>query len=74
MTPWWQSLIGFLGLFLLAWLFSENRRAVRCGPAMAALALHFVEALSLLEVPLFRHFFLLTAGLSRPCRRHSSAS
>ncbi len=59
MTPWWQSLIGFLGLFLLAWLFSENRRAVRCGPAMAALALQFVLALSLLEVPLFRHFFLV---------------
>ncbi len=56
---WSQSLIGFVGLFLLTWLFSENRRAVRYRPALVALALQFFIALLLLEIPLFRHFFLV---------------
>jgi len=56
---WWQSLSGFLGLFFLAWLFSENRRAVRIKPALIALGLQLLIGLLLLEVPLFSHFFLL---------------
>ena len=56
---WWQSLSGLLGLFLLTWLFSENRRAVRPGPALVALGLQLLIALVLLEVPLFRQFFAL---------------
>lgn len=56
---WSQSLIGFVGLFLLTWLFSENRRAVRYRPALVALALQFLIAVLLLEIPLFRHFFLV---------------
>ncbi|MGB7551940.1 MAG: Na+ dependent nucleoside transporter N-terminal domain-containing protein, partial [Chromatiaceae bacterium] len=48
-----------MGLFLLTWLFSENRRAVRYQPALVALALQFLIALLLLEIPLFRHFFLV---------------
>ena len=56
---WWQSLSGLLGLFLLAWLFSEHRRAVRLGPALVALGLQLLIALVLLEVPLFRQFFAL---------------
>ena len=56
---WWQSLSGLLGLFLLAWLLSEKRRAVRPGPALVALGLQLLIALVLLEVPLFRHFFAL---------------
>ncbi len=56
---WWQSLGGMLGLFLLAWLFSENRRAVRPGPALVALGLQLLITLVLLEVPLFRQFFAL---------------
>lgn len=56
---WWQSLGGMLGLFLLAWLFSENRRAVRPGPALVALGLQLLITLVLLEIPLFRQFFAL---------------
>ncbi|HSO79972.1 MAG TPA: Na+ dependent nucleoside transporter N-terminal domain-containing protein, partial [Chromatiaceae bacterium] len=56
---WSQSLIGLVGLFLLTWLFSENRRAVRYQPALVALALQFLIALLLLEIPLFRHFFMV---------------
>ena len=56
---WSQSLIGLVGLFLLTWLFSENRRAVRYRPALVALALQFLIALLLLEIPLFRHFFMV---------------
>ncbi|MBP8290042.1 MAG: nucleoside:proton symporter, partial [Chromatiaceae bacterium] len=52
-------MIGFVGLFLLTWLFSENRRAVRYRPALVALALQFLIAVLLLEIPLFRHFFLV---------------
>ena len=55
---WWQSLSGLLGLFLLTWLFSENRRAVRPGPALVALGMQILIAFVLLEVPVFRHFFL----------------
>jgi CNT family concentrative nucleoside transporter len=58
-TMWSQSLIGFVGLFLLTWLFSENRRAVRFRPALVALILQFFIALLLLEIPLFRHVFLV---------------
>ena len=47
------------GPFLLTWLFSENRRAVRYRPALVALALQFLIALLLLEIPLFRHFFMV---------------
>ncbi len=60
---WSQSLIGFVGLFLLTWLFSENRRAVRYQPALVALALQFLIALLLLEIPLFRHFFMVLNDL-----------
>ena len=56
---WLQSLIGLLGLFLLTWFFSENRRQVRYRPVLVALALQFIIALLLLEIPLFRHFFLV---------------
>ncbi len=56
---WWQSLSGLLGLFLLAWLFSENRRAVRPGPALVALGLQLLITLVLLEVPFFRQVFAL---------------
>ncbi len=56
---WSQSLIGFVGLFLLTWLFSENRRTVRFRPALVALILQFFIALMLLEIPLFRHVFLV---------------
>ncbi len=62
-TMWWQSLVGMLGLFLLTWLFSENRRAVRLGMAFVALGLQLLIAFLLLAVPLFRQSFMLLNDL-----------
>lgn len=62
-TMWWQSLVGMLGLFLLTWLFSENRRAVRLGMACVALGLQLLIAFLLLAVPLFRQSFMLLNDL-----------
>lgn len=70
---WLQSLIGFLGLFMLTWLFSENRRAIRYRPALVALALQFFIALLLLEIPLFRHFFLVLNELVTSLEAATSA-
>jgi len=60
---WWQSLVGMLGLFLLTWLFSENRPEVRLGMAFVALGLQLLIAFLLLAVPLFRQSFLLLNDL-----------
>src|SRR4051812_40871071 len=46
-----QSLLGVLALLAVAWLISENRRAVAWRSAAAGLLLTFLTALILLKVP-----------------------
>src|SRR4051812_43744818 len=46
-----QSLLGVLALLAVAWLISENRRAVAWRSAAAGLLLTFLTALVLLKVP-----------------------
>jgi len=53
-----QSAFGFISLFLIAWLLSENRRAVPWRIVIAGTLLQIALAALLLLVPLFRDGFL----------------
>jgi len=53
-----QSAFGFIAIFLIAWLLSENRRAVPWRIVIAGALLQIALAALLLMVPLFRDGFL----------------
>jgi CNT family concentrative nucleoside transporter len=53
-----QSVLGIGGLLLIAWLVSEERRAVPWRAIGAGLALQLVLALLLLKLPFMKEFFL----------------
>ena len=53
-----QSAFGFVALFAIAWLVSENRRAVPWRTVIAGALLQFFLAALLLKVPVFRELFL----------------
>ena len=54
-----QSLLGIPVLLILAWLFSENRRAIPWRSVGAGLLLQLILALVLLKLPGSRNFFLV---------------
>jgi CNT family concentrative nucleoside transporter len=53
-----QSAFGFLAIIAIAWLFSEDRRAVPWRIVVSGAALQIVLAAALLKLPLFREVFL----------------
>ena len=53
-----QSAFGFVALFLIAWLLSEDRRAVPWRIVVSGALLQIVLAAALLKLPLFRDVFL----------------
>ena len=53
-----QSAFGFLAIFGIAWLLSENRRAVPWRIVISGALLQVVLAALLLKLPLFRDIFL----------------
>ncbi len=53
-----QSAFGFVAIVLVAWLLSENRRAVPWRIVVSGAALQIVLAAALLKLPLFRDLFL----------------
>lgn len=57
--PMLQSGFGLLVFVLIAWILSENRRAVSLRLVGAGLALQLVIALLLLKIPALSNFFLL---------------
>ena len=60
-----QGIVGIIFLTGLAWLISENRRAVRFQIIFTSLAVQFALALILLKIPIFGDFFiLLNRGVS----------
>jgi CNT family concentrative nucleoside transporter len=60
-----QGIAGIIFLTGLAWLISENRRAVRVQVIFTGLALQFALALIMLKIPLFAHLFaLLNRGVT----------
>jgi len=60
-----QGIVGIVFLTGLAWLISENRRAVRFQIIFTSLAVQFALALILLKIPIFGDFFiLLNRGVS----------
>jgi len=54
-----QSLIGLFGLALIAWVLSEDRRAVSWKTAFYGILVQLVLAAVMLKIPLFKEFFLL---------------
>ena len=54
-----QGIVGIIFLTGLAWLVSENRRAVRFQIIFIGLVVQFALALILLKIPLFGDFFTL---------------
>lgn len=52
-----QGVLGLVALIALAWLLSENRRAVRPGLILAGLGLQLVLAVLLLKLPPARNIF-----------------
>ncbi len=58
-----QSFIGLFVLALIAWVLSENRRAVSWRAALYGILVQLVLAAVMLKVPLFREFFLLLNSL-----------
>ena len=53
-----QALAGIGGILLIAWLLSENRKAVAWRPILAGLALQLALALLLLKLPFAKDAFL----------------
>ena len=53
-----QSVFGFVAIIAIAWLFSEDRRAVPWRIVVSGAALQIVLAAALLKLPLFRDLFL----------------
>jgi CNT family concentrative nucleoside transporter len=59
MMPALQCAFGFIGIFLIAWLLSENRRSVPWRIVASGALLQIVLAALLLKAPLFRDLFLV---------------
>lgn len=58
MGPLMQSAFGLLGLLFLAWLLSENRRAVPWRIVLSGVLLQIMLAALLLKTPPLKQFFL----------------
>jgi concentrative nucleoside transporter, CNT family len=60
-----QGIVGIIFLTGLAWLISENRRAVRVQIIFTGLLIQFTLALIMLKIPIFGDFFaLLNRGVT----------
>ena len=55
--PQMTSFLGLAGMFLIAWIFSENRRAAQWRLALIGTSLQFVLALLVLKTEAGRFFF-----------------
>jgi CNT family concentrative nucleoside transporter len=58
-----QPVLGLAVFMGIAWLMSENRRAISAKWPAAGLALQFAVAAALLNIPLCKDFFLLLNGI-----------
>ena len=52
-----QSVLGIAALLAIAWLISENRRAVSLKQAAVGLAVTLITALALIKLPFVAHAF-----------------
>ncbi|HEV2009202.1 MAG TPA: Na+ dependent nucleoside transporter N-terminal domain-containing protein, partial [Burkholderiales bacterium] len=59
MSPILQSAFGFIAILVLAWLASENRRAVAWRTIIVGIVLQLVLAAALLKLSLFKHVFIV---------------
>ena len=58
MAPMLQSAFGFVAILALAWLISENRRAIPWRTVLAGVGLQLALAAALLKLEVFKLFFL----------------
>ena len=68
-----QPMLGLTLLIALAWLLSEDRRAVRPRLILAGLALQFLIALALLKLPLVKDAFLVLNQMVLAIQRATQA-
>jgi CNT family concentrative nucleoside transporter len=68
-----QALLGIVVLLLIAWLVSENRRAVPVRTLVAGLALQLALALLLLKLPPVRDLFLALNGVVQGLQQATAA-
>ena len=59
----WQSLLGLFAFAVLAWLFSENRRAVSGRGALTGIGVQVTLAALFLNIAWFQHFFIALNGV-----------
>ncbi len=54
-----QSIFGILSILLIAYLFSETKKAIAFKSILIALAIHLILALMFLNLPIFKDFFMM---------------
>ncbi|MBV9538520.1 MAG: nucleoside:proton symporter, partial [Acidisphaera sp.] len=69
----WRGVLGFLCIFLLAWILGENRRGVRWRPILGGIGLQIALALLLLRVPASTRVFLLLNDGAQALQRATDA-
>jgi CNT family concentrative nucleoside transporter len=69
----WQGLAGVLVLLALAWLLSENRRAIAWRTVVGGVVLEFALAVLLIRVPPARHLMLLLNDAADALQRATDA-
>jgi CNT family concentrative nucleoside transporter len=71
-----QSLVGFVALHALAWLFSTNRRAIPWRPVITGMGLSLLLGALFLKLPVFAEVFLwlnrVVAALERATQEGTS--
>ncbi len=53
----WQGLLGIVFILLLAWIFSNNRKAINLQLVFTGLGLQMLIGLLILKVPVIKYFF-----------------
>jgi CNT family concentrative nucleoside transporter len=69
----WQGLAGILALLLLAWLLSENRRAIAWRTVVGGMVLEFALAILLIRVPPARQAMLQLNDAASALQRATDA-
>ncbi len=54
-----QSIFGILSILLIAYLFSETKKAIVFKSILIALAIHLILAIMFLNLPIFKDFFMM---------------
>jgi CNT family concentrative nucleoside transporter len=68
-----QGLFGLFAILLIAYAFSEARKAISFKPIFIAIFIHVILAVIFLKLPVFKEFFLLLNDLVRALETATTA-